>query len=105
MSGKPYEVIYDRQRLTAKSSKLDYFYFGDSVVERIYNYISCTARIHNVEPSNIITFKVLNYRLIRDSYVIENLPAESDEKCGTRRLEAPDVILWTCEGKMIVRPN
>ena len=106
VSKKPYEVIYDQEQVTTKSSnQVDSFYYDDWIYDFSYSgrtdELTCFVQIHGIEESSFIKFQ---HSMFFDSFVIENLPAESNEKCGTRGLEGKKLRLWgKCREKMIVR--
>lgn len=95
-------MIYDHNRVTMKSSTEIDLVYGDYISTNYYHNARCIAKIERGEEPNIVEFK---HKLIYSSFVIENLPDESDEKCGTRGMEGLDLRLESCQGRMIIKRN
>lgn len=78
VSRKPFEVIYDKERVTTKSVGVDLFFYGDTRRDRGFRYVDCMVGI-NKQDWDYITFK---HFLFDEVIFIE--PTEENEKCGVR---------------------
>lgn len=96
-------MLYDHERVTTKSTAVHHFTFGDYFTDYYFHDAKCIVRFK--EEDEFLTEVGFKHRMFYDSFVIEGLPSESNEKCGTEGLDGRDLQLQYCSGKIKIKKH
>lgn len=96
-SKKPFELVYDRTRVTSKANDLHEFYFVDVVDDYEYHGLRFSTRNTATDDENRV---YIEDKLASRSFVVEGLPSGSKEKCTNYRLGDLDIA---CSGMIKVK--
>ena len=98
----PNRWYYNGKQITIKSAQVDHIWLGDYLVDFYYHHIQFGVELKKRQDWNYIDFE---HKLEKDNFVIESLPAESNEKCGVTGMNGLDLKFSHCYGKVQLKHN